>query len=734
MGYTVMIAEKPSAGRDYAKYLKINDKHDGYISGFSPVVNREMIVTWAVGHLVALSYPEKYEEKYKKWKLEDLPFLPKNYQYELIKSVSKQFKIIKSLYAEAEAIWYAGDAGREGLYIQSLIRRMAGVPEGIEEKVVWLSSLTEKEVLRGIKEAKPYEEYKLRFASGYARAAEDYATGINFSRALTCKYGQDFNKRASEGEFLTISVGRVMSTVLGMVVKREREIREFKEETFYKIIATSSFDAEWHVTPESLYYNSISLYNDCGFKDKEHAENFRSTCEKNPVLTVKEKEVKEEKKGAPLLFNLAELQLFCSKKYKISPDQTLKVAQTLYEGKFITYPRTDSRYLSSAVAGEIKYNLNGLTHGSYKNEFIEEIKESGSYKRISSSPYVNDEKVTDHFAIIPTGKYNEIEKLKEIEQNILYDIIDRFLCIFFSPAVYEKGEITLHNNVSEEFKGTCKTVKEMGWTKVLDEHEEPSENPFKALNIGDEIFANYSVKEGKTTPPKRFSTGTLIITMENAGKLIEDEELRAQIKGCGIGTSATRAAIIKKLIYDKKYLNCNKNQILTPTYAGECVVDILEQTIPTLLSPEMTASWEKGLAEIEDGTVSYNDFMAKMNDYVRAEVEKIKTSDEITYSGEEPKELHCPICLTGLMKENQKGWCCSNYKDGSCNFTIWKTIAGRKISRENITHLIENGESHYIKGFHKKDGSTFDAILHINKEEKKVEFTFPVRKKKEEIN
>ena len=731
--YTVMIAEKPSVGRDYARYLHIDEKHDGYICGYSDVLDKNMVVTWAVGHLVKLSYPEEYDEKYKTWDINDLPFMPSKYKYEIIPDVAKQFKIIKSLYANAEAILYAGDSAREGLYLQALIRQEAKVPKGIDERIVWLNSITEKEVLRGIKEAKPYEEYKERIAAGYARAIEDYSTGINFSRALTCKFGREFNKRIDSGKRVSISVGRVMSTVLGMVVEREREIRNFKEQSFYKIVATSSFEATWHVTERSMYYNSPFLYNEEGFKEEDTAEVLRSTCEKNPTLTIKEVSVKEEKKGAPLLFNLAELQLFCSNKYKLSPDKTLSILQTLYEAKFITYPRTDSRYLSSAIADEIKYNLNGLSHGDYKKEFIEEIAKNKWHHKLKSSVYVNDEKVADHYAIIPTGKYNEMDSLKELEKKVLYDIIDRFLCVFYPVCVYEKGQILLENKTTnEEFKGSNKTVKSMGWTVVLDEHEEPSENVFHSLNVGDEVFANYSIKEGKTAKPKRYSTGTMIIAMENAGKLIEDEELRAQIIGSGIGTSATRAAILKKLIVEKEYLSCNpKTQILTPTIAGESCVEILEQTIPSLLEPEMTASWEKGLSKMEQGEVPYSTFMQKLTNYVDSEVDKVKGFDEdgILFSNGEatPVVLKCPFCLNEI-KENSKAFSCQGYKDKSCDFTIWKTIAGKKISRANVIKLLRDGTTNKICGFMKKDGTTFDAYLTLDSAAKSVTFAFPARK------
>lgn len=731
--YIAITTEKPSVARDYAKYLKLTDseKHDGYIAGFSSVLEHNVVITWAVGHLITMSYPEKYDASLKNWSLDTLPFLPDKYKYEEISSVKKQFNVVKKVLTQQiyplSAIYYAGDSAREGLYIQFLIRMMSSVNADIEEKVVWLSSLTEKEVLRGIREAKPLTSYRNKVNAGFARAIEDYACGINFSRAFSCKYGYELNKALNSSEYKPIAVGRVMSCVLGMVVRREREIRDFKEIPFYKIAAIFDAEAEWKATDKSFYFNSPLLYNENGFKEKDKADMFASTCSMNPVLSVTSCSIKEEKKVAPLLFNLAELQLFCSKKYKISPDETLKVAQTLYEAKFITYPRTDSRYLSTAIANEIKYNLNGLSHGDYKLDYIKEIASTEKHKVLSSTIYVNDEKVSDHYAIIPTGKSNEISNLSPLELNILHDIIDRFLCIFFPPCIFEKGEMVLSNKTGEEFFCNAKTVKAEGWTKLLDDCKVASENPLKHYKIGDEVFANYEVREGKTSPPKRYSSGSMVVAMENAGKLIEDEELRSQIKGSGIGTSATRAAIISKLV-TLDYLKLNKKtQILTPSELGEAIYDILEKQTPSLLNPEMTASWEKGLSQIESGSLTYPDFIKKLNKYISDEVNKIKDETvSINITGNADSEpILCPICKTRNLKENSIAFSCEGYKDKSnpCNFTIWKIIAEKELSLSDVRKICVDGKSNLIKGFVSRDGKKiYNAYLKLEGKELKLEF------------
>lgn len=632
---TIIITEKPLVAQEYRKVLKVqsNGKTDGYIEGFSPVMNRNIVITWCIGHLCTLSYPEVYDKNLEKWSLDTLPFLPEEYKYEVISSVKKQFGIVKKLYHDKAlaAIYYAGDAGREGIYIQALVRQIAGHKAGVKERVVWIDSYTEREILNGIRNAKDIADYKLKIDAAYMRAIEDYAVGINFSRALSCKYGYNFKGHVGDKK-ASIAVGRVMTCVLGMVVEREREIRNFVETPFYKVEADTGFLTEWKTDEKSAYYGSPFLYNESGFKELEKAKYLIDTLSKDKHLTVENVKVTEEKKGAPLLFNLAEIQYECSKKYKISPDETLAVIQSLYEKKLVTYPRTDARVLSSAVAGEIHINLNGLAKLGYKTDLVMKIAQNQWHRKLQKSPYVDDSKITDHYAIIPTGHIEGADALTEMELLIYHDIIDRFLCIFYPASVFTKAEVVLSHTMQEHFYGSKKTLKEYGYLEVLDNRPAMEANLMSQVSKGQVLEADFRIKEGKTTPPKRYSSGSMVLTMENAGKMIEDETLREQIKGCGIGTSATRAETIKKLV-SKGYLQLNKKtQILTPGFAGEAVYDIVKGTIPVLLKPEMTANWEKGLDGVEKGTVSAADYKQKLENYVRHEVEKIKVGQPIQYT------------------------------------------------------------------------------------------------------
>lgn len=733
MSKMIIITEKPSVAQDYRKYLQVNstEKNDGYIEGYSTVFNKEVIITWARGHLVTMSYPQAYDESLKQWSLDSLPFLPAEYKYEVIADVKKQFYTIKKLYHrdDIDAIYYAGDSAREGLYIQMLIRQIAGVKRGITEKVVWIDSTTEKEILRGIREAKDISAYQLKKESAYMRAIEDYAVGINFSRALTCKFGADFNKTLGTSSWTSISAGRVMSCVLGMIVSREREIKNFVVTPFYRVVAdVAGVTANWKAVSTSAWFESPLLYNETGFIKESDASLLVNTMQKTPTLTVDKVKTTEEKKGASLLFNLAELQYFCSKKYKISPDDTLAVAQKLYEAKMITYPRTDARVLSTAIASDLRDNLNGLAKFGYKSHFIKIIAQNGWHHNIVKSPYVDDAKISDHYAIIPTGNTASVNELSDLELNIFYDIIERFLCIFFPPCVYEKTEVVFAHVLGERFFASAKTIKSVGFMAILDETTETEENPLSLLKEGDEFNdIPFSIKEGTTTPPKRYTSGSMVIAMENAGKMIEDEELRANIIGSGIGTSATRASIIKKLV-DISYIQLNKKtQILTPTVIGESVYDILLANMPALLSPEMTASWEKGLTEIEDGKVTAEEYRRKLEKYVTDEVNKIKQSQSSFElpEGVEIQKLMCPVCGKGEVRENSKGFGCSDYRNG-CKFFIQKEIAGKKITVNQVAKLVAGERTGVLKGFKNKEGKEFSASLEL--QNGKVAFVFPRKK------
>ena len=638
---SLFIAEKPSVAQEFAKVLKVNGgRHDGYLE------TEKYVVTWCVGHLVTMSYPEAYDEKYKRWSLDTLPFLPCEFKYEVIPSVKKQFEIVSRLLNREDVgtIYVCTDSGREGEYIYRLVDQMAHV-SGKEKKRVWIDSQTEEEILRGIREAKDLSDYDHLADSAYLRAKEDYLMGINFSRLLTLKYG---NSIASyrKTKYQPISVGRVMTCVLGMVVRREREIRNFVKTPFYRVISTmdlsgKKFDGEWRVTQKSRYFQYPKLYKENGFLRKQDAEQLVRELSKEPVTAVVEKiERKKEKKNPPLLFNLAELQNVCSKLFKISPDETLRIAQDLYEKKLVTYPRTDARVLSTAAAKEIGKNLAGLQKYPPAMEAAASILREGTHKTILKSRYVNDKQVTDHYALIPTGQgLHVLGKLPALSQRVYETIVRRFLSIFYPPAVYQK--ISLVTEIqAESFFSSFRVLLEPGYLKIAanssgrknGDEEEGQETAcdealLKALQ-GLRKSAilpvdRLTVKEGETSPPKRYNSGSMILAMENAGQLIEDEELRAQIKGSGIGTSATRAEILKKLFHIE-YLKLNqKTQIITPTLLGEMVYDVVNCSIRSLLNPDLTASWEKGLTYVAEGSITTQEYMDKLENFIRTRTDQV---------------------------------------------------------------------------------------------------------------
>ena len=624
-----LITEKPSVAREFAKVLGINGANkNGYLE------SEEWIITWCVGHLVTMSYPEKYDEKLKFWRLDTLPFLPKEYKYEVIPSVEKQFNIIKKLLLrdDVDTIYVSTDSGREGEYIYRLVEQEVGV-KGKNRKRVWIDSQTEEEIKRGIKEAKDLEEYNSLSDSAYLRAKEDYLIGINFSRLLSIIYGRRVAKQINE-EKISISVGRVMTCVLGMVVSREREIRNFVKTPYYKVLGEfgkdKTFKAEWKVSEKSTMFNSIKLYNDSGFKKENDAKEFiNSLIGKNAKITeIKKSKTKE---NPPLLFNLAEIQNECTKRFKIKPDETLAIIQELYEKKLVTYPRTDARVLSTAVAKVITKNLNGIAKG-YKDEevqgYIKQMAEEKYSTDIVKTKYVNDSKITDHYAIIPTGEgYENYEKLQDLQKQVYKIIVKRFLAIFYPPAEFSKVSVTV-NIDNEEFGTSGKVCLKKGYLEILkgkkDEEEENNLDILAALKKGQEITVkNFETKASETSPPSRYNSGSMILAMENAGKLIEDEELREQIKGAGIGTSATRAEIMKKLEKIQYIAINSKTQIITPTEKGELIYDVVNKSMPDMLNPKLTASWEKGLDMVAKKEIEASEFMEKLENYIKSKINKL---------------------------------------------------------------------------------------------------------------
>ena len=746
MGKALIITEKPSVAQEFAKILKVSGRQNGYLE------NESYVITWCVGHLVEMVYPEEYDSKYKKWKLEDLPFLPKDYKYGVIKSVSGQYDVVhKMLHREdIDTVYWAGDAGKEGQTIEENIRNFGGVREGMQELRVWIDSQTEEEILRGIKEAKPMREYANLGKSGIMRTIEDYAMGINFSRAMSVKYGNLLNDAAGTKSYTAIAVGRVMTCVLGMVVIREREIRNFIETPFYRIVGKftdAEIEAEWKTTEESAYYASPLLYKENGFAKEEDAKAFlESLAGKEARVSSVEKGI--SKKKAPLLFNLAELQAECAKRFKISPDETLQIAQDLYEKKLTTYPRTDARVLSSAVAKEISKNVSRLKGYEPVSQFVNAIMQSGTYRSIGRSAYTDDSKITDHYAIIPTGQLTELNSVNGLHRQVYDLIVRRFLSIFYPPAEYQTVKF-IAKIEKESFFAGGKILKSPGYLCVLGKEaaeekdedggeKEEGTNAKMLLAMIEKLSENdvvpvkgMDIKEGKTSPPKRYTSGSMVLAMENAGQLIEDEELRAQIKGSGIGTSATRAEIIKKLVR-VGYLNLNrKSQVLMPTMLGEMIFETVSMTVPELLNPKMTASWEKGLDGITRGTVDMGEYRAKLEDFIRRETlsmaqtdrkqELIKRIQPLT--GRESRGaaarkklgIKCPLC-DGEVETTPFGYGCSNYRTNGCKFSIG-TIAGRDLTEEEVTKLLTEGKTEILNGFVSKLKKKFSAALIYKKDE-----------------
>ena len=678
MSKALYIAEKPSVAQEFAKALKINgQRRDGYLE------SQDSVVTWCVGHLVTMSYPEKYDIKYKRWSLDTLPFLPREFKYEVIPGVQKQFEIVKGLLnrEDVDTIYVCTDSGREGEYIYRLVAQMAGV-RGKKEKRVWIDSQTEEEIMRGIREAKDLSAYDNLSASAYLRAKEDYLMGINFSRVLTLRYGNSVSNYLNT-KYQAISVGRVMTCVLGMVVRREREIRAFVKTPFYRVLSSialegENFEGEWRAVEGSRYFQTPYLYKENGFKEKAYAEKLIQELSVSQPLqcTVEKIERKKENRNPPLLFNLAELQNVCSKLFKISPDETLKIVQELYEKKLVTYPRTDARVLSTAAAKEIYKNISGLRNYEHTAEIAQHIIEQGNYKNLAKTRYVNDKQITDHYAIVPTGQgLNALRSVSLTAQRVYETIVRRFVCIFYPPAVYQK--ISLVTKIqNESFFSSFKVLLDEGYLKVAtnsfakrkaadamssvnragaagnegSEEEDPDTGKnggnkaddsaedmacdtrllaaLQNLKKGDILSVDsLSIKEGETSPPKRYNSGSMILAMENAGQLIEDEELRAQIKSCGIGTSATRAEILKKLC-NIKYLALNKKtQVITPTLLGEMIFDVVNCSIRQLLNPELTASWEKGLNYVAEGSITEQEYMDKLEHFVRLRTKQVEDSN-----------------------------------------------------------------------------------------------------------
>lgn len=734
----LFIAEKPSVAMEFAKALGVNNtapKGAGYLE------DSTNIVTWCVGHLVGMSYPEKYDPELKKWDLKDLPFLPEqdHYKYEILSPTKAQYAVVKGLLNRKDVgrIYYSGDSAREGEYIQRLVRQMAGHNPNAEEYRVWIDSQTKDEILNGIRNAKPLSAYDSLSDSAYARAIEDYGIGINFSRALTLKYARNVSNTAG-AKWTPIAVGRVMSCVLGMVVRREREIRNNVKTVYYTVTGTvnQDVDTQWKPKAGSSYYKEDELFNMSGFYKKDRANQFISIIA--PTLTLKGVTDNVTRKGAPLLFNLAELQGECTKRFHISPDRTLEIAQSLYENKLTTYPRTDARVLTTAIDKVIATNISGLQKVPDVAAFASEIMSKGLYQNIANTKYTNDAAVSDHYAIIPTGDISKLSSISGQERDVYIMICRRFLSIFYPQAEFEKVNAWFDAS-GEAFSTSAEALLSPGWMEVADKVPDTRKaadkiTKLKAMKQGTAYPAVYTVNETETKPPARYTTGSMVLAMENAGKLIEDEELREQIKGSGIGTSATRAETIKKLITNR-YIQADRKQVLSPTLLGEAIYEILDLCAPTTLSPEMTASWEKGLSQIVDSKVSKQLYLDKMYNYIRKTTDSIKASEcgeefqkrmepvRKSYPGAakvqegttQMTEIPCPVCGRPMRKLKTGAYSCSGYPD-NCKYALWNTWCGKTLTDVQMKTLLAGKTTAEIKGFQSKAGKKFQSKLRLNAE------------------
>lgn len=749
MGKSLFIAEKPSVAMEFSKALnmKPQEKKNGYVE------DDQYIVTWCVGHLVTLSYPDKYDERLKKWDLDTLPFIPREYKYEVIPEVAAQYKVVKTLLNRSDVgkIYYSGDSAREGEYIQRLVRQMAGHNASAKEFRVWIDSQTKEEILNGIKNAHELAYYDKLSDSAYARAIEDYLVGIDFSRVLSIKYANMISNAAG-GKYMPIAVGRVMSCVLGMIVERERLIRSTAVIPYYgiRINLSENVSADWKIKEGSAYITDPDRYNDAGLLKKEKTEALlKDLSAKNTTAFIK-REKRQESKQAPLLFNLAELQAECTKQFHISPADTLKIAQTLYEDKLTTYPRTDARVLTTAICKVYDKNIRGLQKVSEIAAFSNEVLTGNMQDKLrkKTTKYVDDSKVSDHYAIIPTGEgFENLGKLSRLEKDVYLLICRRFLSIFYPPTVYDKLSFTCKTG-TEVFDGSFTAIASEGYLKVAGHKDDTADAAAirEVLAMPDNVSpVTFDLKEGKSKPPKRYTTGSMILAMENAGKLIEDEALREQIKGSGIGTSATRAETISKL-ERLQYIAVNKKtQTITPDKLGEMIYDVLRLSVPTILKPDYTASWESGLQGIADGKYTKQIYLDKIYAYIEKNTEKMKAenhSSEIQTNIQKLKNVYpdigkaaaagngtgtgstgaaCPLCGKPL-RTSEKSLYCTGYKDG-CKFTIWREISGKKLTDKQLESLAkgiqkkgdnyESSPSAKISGFKSKKGTAFDAKLQI---------------------
>ncbi|WP_438314401.1 DNA topoisomerase 3 [Candidatus Caldatribacterium sp. SIUC1] len=696
MGKKLVITEKPSVARDIARALGKFTDHREYLE------NAEYIITWAVGHLVGLAEPEDYDDRFRKWDLELLPIIPEVFKLKPLEKTEKRLEVIKMLSEreDTDALVNACDAGREGELIFRYIYEFLGLKKPVFR--LWLSSMTKEAIQEAFARLRPASEYELLAQAAKCRSEGDWLVGINGSRAFTSRYK------------ILLSVGRVQTPTLAILVHREREIQNFRPTPYFEVFARFRYG-------DLTYVGKWRGGEDDRLFDKDEAEKVVAGVlgKRGKVEEFSEHKTQE---AHPLLYDLTELQRDANKLFGYSAQRTLDIAQRLYEHyKLITYPRTDSRYLSEDLLGQVERSVAMLTRCGFA-EFARDLplREALRDRRV-----FDRSKVTDHHAIIPTGEEIRWEALKEGERKVLDLIVRRFLAVFHPPAVWMHR--TIRTRVEgETFLSKARVLAEPGW-RVLYPREEEEFLP--VVPRGEEVDVVEAWNEEKETKaPPRYTEAALLAAMEGAGRFVEDEELREILKESGIGTPATRAAIIERLI-EVGYVE-REGKTLIPTPKGMELVSLVESIpIPELASPQLTGEWEKKLNLIQKGQFTRELFMEGIKSLTWEIVAKVKAQNLEDVREAKSRMVAsryplgpCPLCGAPVY-ESKVAFSCSRWKEG-CPFTVWKTISGKKISRQQVQKLLASGRTDRLSGFRSRKGKRFSAVLVLS-EDGKVAFAFP---------
>lgn len=700
MGKILVIAEKPSVASDIAKVLKCKSKGEGFL------YNDEYIVSWAIGHLVTLYDPEDYDAMLKKWSENTLPILPDTIKLKPINKTKTQLNVLKKLMnsKDTDSIICATDSGREGELIFRYIYEIVKCKKSF--KRLWISSMTDTAIKEGFKKLKDSREYDNLYLSAKCRSEADWLVGINATRAFTVKHNA------------LLSIGRVQTPTLSMIVERQKEIRDFVPEEYFEVEADyGEFKGIWFKQP---------FENETRINKKSDAEIIANNV-KGEIANIYDVKREEKRQSHPLLFDLTELQRECNRKFGFSAKKTLDVAQSLYEKrKMITYPRTDSRYLSADMKSEMGIVLSKIKDTGFYSEFLEYAE--NNIKNSYTKRVFDNSKVSDHHAIIPSKGKLSIDKLTTDEKKVFDIIVLRFISVFYPQYIYNSIKVFAKCK-NENFISKGTEIVEKGWTVLYEKFKTKKDEPvIPDVKIGDNfVIKKSAVIEKKTMPPKNYTEATILSAMENAGKMVEDEELKEKLKESGIGTPATRAAIIERLISVGYVIRQGKN--LIPTEKGENLIAIVPEE---LKSPETTGKWEKGLSSVAKGKMSQERFMGSIERYVRFLVDNASASNtDIKFEKEEytknkkAKRIvsigKCPLCGKKVL-ENTKAFYCESWKSG-CKFTIWKNsleIYGIDIDKTKMRKLL-------------KDKELKNVVMHIPQTGEKGKGTVILTKKDESI-